>query len=171
MKVIFLDIDGPIATRWSQMNTLLEVPYGHSHVPFDRQAVRALNFIIESTGAVIVLSSAWRCIYPFIELKEMFMNGGIHGLLLGKTPESKPLSVRGLEIQLYMSDLPFRDKIESFVIIDDDVHDILPYFPNNTLACYALDGITMEIANKAISILNGVTNDETKKERAVSKIS
>ena len=55
MRFLFLDIDGPLNTG---RNDYLDTDrYGHH---FDDVAVRNLRWIVEETGARIVVSSSWR---------------------------------------------------------------------------------------------------------------
>lgn len=66
-QVIFLDIDGvvrPITESGFSMNTVLidgiSVPLAGCGSDFPSTAIAAVRYIVEATGAVIVLSSEWR---------------------------------------------------------------------------------------------------------------
>ncbi len=52
MKVLFLDIDGVLNSQEFLQNNKSE--------PIDRRNVRVIKNVIDKTGAVIVMSSAWR---------------------------------------------------------------------------------------------------------------
>lgn len=65
-KVIFLDIDGVLNTKWwyTQMNrNTPKDKYGYA---FDPKAVANLRRIVEETGADIVISSSWKCMGFFV---------------------------------------------------------------------------------------------------------
>jgi len=53
MKVIFLDVDGVLNIMGGSYRTFMK-PYGH-HIEY--HLVQRLNYIIEKTGAKIVVSS------------------------------------------------------------------------------------------------------------------
>ena len=84
MKVIFLDIDGVLATDkefmrnrekfWKKHPTMeeLKVPY-----PWNEDAVKVFNEILDETGAVIVLTSDWRLHWNLDELKGIFTWNGV----------------------------------------------------------------------------------------------
>ena len=67
MKVIFLDIDGVLATSFKR----IENEFG-SIYPFSKGAVKQLNYILEQTHAKIVLSSTWRLLYDIETMKKIF---------------------------------------------------------------------------------------------------
>src|SRR3989344_1376879 len=70
IKIIFLDIDGVLVSYKSACQ------FGHYRT-FLPSSVDALNHILESTGAQIVISSAWRIQHDFNELKAIFSQQGI----------------------------------------------------------------------------------------------
>jgi len=84
MKVIFLDIDGVLATdkqfmgnrnKFNQKNDWakeLRVPYG-----FDKGCVKVFNEILEKTEAVIVLSSDWKLHWDLSQLDTIFKENGV----------------------------------------------------------------------------------------------
>jgi len=78
-KIIFLDIDGVLAThlqfmmnrtkfrkKYPEANTL-RIPY-----PFDEGCVKIFNEIIEETGADIVLTSDWKLHWDLDEIDKIF---------------------------------------------------------------------------------------------------
>lgn len=83
-KIIFLDIDGVIATdkefftnRTNFQNKFevakeLRIPY-----PFNKGAVKVLNEILDETDAEIVLSSDWRFHWDLNELDGIFKFNGV----------------------------------------------------------------------------------------------
>ena len=83
-KIIFLDIDGVIATdkefftnrtnfqKKFELAKELNIPYG-----FNAKAVEVLNEILEATDADIVLSSDWRFHWDLDELDKIFKFNGV----------------------------------------------------------------------------------------------
>jgi len=76
-KIIFLDIDGPLAWgTWFDgrinFNDDLTIPY-----PWVKEDCDALTKILEQTGAQIVLSSDWKYHYTLPQMKEIMDYYGI----------------------------------------------------------------------------------------------
>lgn len=127
MAIIFLDIDGVLATNIQfNMNTQkfraknewaadLAVPY-----PFDPGCVKILNEILEETDAEIVLSSDWKLHWNILELHEIFKQNGVV-----KSPRTTTLNVSGDSFDLaaeraYQIDQFIKKfKPKQYVIIDD----------------------------------------------------
>ena len=70
-KIIFLDIDGPLAWgTWFDgrinFNDDLSIPY-----PWVKEDCDALTSILENTGAQIILSSDWKYHYTLPQMKEI----------------------------------------------------------------------------------------------------
>jgi hypothetical protein len=162
IKVIFLDIDG-----------VLNV-YCESHdkwgCTFHQHLVDNLKWIIEETGAKIVVSSTWR--FGGIQyLKDMWEARGLPGEIIDITPDCHDLVNdgrfeyldhvdRGHEIDYWLEG---RTDILNYVIVDDD-NDFLTHqrsrfvrTSNNINHPDSVDigyGLTKECARRAISILN-----------------
>jgi hypothetical protein len=178
MKIIFLDIDGVLNTEsyivhfWEycninniqrpvakkDFNELMRDSYGNKFCPI---AVRALKWIVDETGAKIVISSSWRgsgeqwC-------KDMWKERELPSEVIGITPHmsrrhsdsSLPFLERlerGHEIQDWINSS--KEDIESYVIIDDD-NDMLESQLPNFVRTNEVYGITLLDAEKAINILN-----------------
>jgi hypothetical protein len=78
-KIIFLDIDGPLAWgTWGDGRVIcgddVNIPY-----PWVMEDCQALYTILEKTDAKIVLSSDWRKHYSFKDMKEIMYHYGIPG--------------------------------------------------------------------------------------------
>ena len=162
-KVIFLDIDGVLNTKWwyTQMdkNTTRD-KYGYA---FDPNAVANLKKILDETGADIVVSSSWKS-YGFSELEEMWQDRGLPGKLIGVTPNSvsdemllnadldnmELFSIRGMEIKEWLTK---HGKSVSHYAIIDDMDNMLPEQQSYFVRTDSEMGITKENAEKAISIL------------------
>jgi 2-hydroxy-3-keto-5-methylthiopentenyl-1-phosphate phosphatase len=159
MKVIFLDFDGVLnhekfyRGRFDKRYDLdyVEVPHPYSEI--DPECVSILNYIIEKTGALVVLSTSWRhsgtdyCI-------DILLNRGFKGDVIDRTPDFwESWSVRGNEIQHWIDTNRSKEGIESYVILDDD-SDMLLSQKNNFVRVDFRYGLTMELAETVISILN-----------------
>lgn len=146
---IFLDIDGVLRTHksdleWSQ---ILGVPIPESVYDrrFDRKIVSYINEVAGYTRAKIVVTSTWRVKYSLEELRQIFRDNGISAEIVGKTDIGLN---RGEEIEQYISD----NEIESYVVIDDQVKDILRCIPKERVI-KADPLIGFEDVDKAIDIL------------------
>ena len=146
---IFLDIDGVLRTHksdleWSQ---ILGVPIPESAYDrrFDRKIVSYINEVAGYTRAKIVVTSTWRVKYSLEELRQIFRDNGISAEIVGKTDIGLN---RGEEIEQYISD----NEIESYVVIDDQVKDILKHIPKERVI-KADPLIGFEDVDKAIDIL------------------
>ena len=84
MKIIFLDIDGVLATNKEfAMNRTkfqtkhpeakeIRIPY-----PFNPGCVKIFNEILDETNAIIVLSSDWRFYWDLTDLDKIFKFNGV----------------------------------------------------------------------------------------------
>jgi hypothetical protein len=153
VKVIFLDIDGVVATNksYGTHRVMEELTWGVSDVPFDEVCVKSLNKITDYTDAKIVISSSWRGSYKLDELKVMLAREGITGDIIGVTPESGYSIARAEEIKMWLRE--HASAIESFVVLDDQPADIRRKFPNNFIQTSMQMGLIPVLAEKAIEIL------------------
>jgi hypothetical protein len=161
MKVIFLDFDGVLnhekfySNRFSKRYDLdyVEVPHPYSEI--DPECVSNLNYIIEHTGAVVVLSTSWR--HSGIEYcVDILQNTGFNGIVIDRTPDFwESWSVRGNEIQHWIDTNKSKEGVESYVILDDD-SDMLLSQKNNFVRVDFRYGLTKDLSEKAISILNKI---------------
>lgn len=128
MKIIFLDIDGVLATDKEFMTNRtkfrlkypdadkLRIPY-----PFNKDAVKIFNEILDETDAEIVLSSDWRLHFDLEELDGIFKFNGVKKSPIAITSKHKRKMSSDLEddrsyqIQEYKNE----HKIENWVAIDD----------------------------------------------------
>ena len=141
MNVIFLDIDGVL----NHMGTKEKSP----HSTYGIDAVNLKNFykIIENVNCGIVLTSTWR------KYKELFdyFTSKVNCNLIGVTPNLD--MQRGNEIQKWLDSNP---SVEKYVILDDD-DDMLEHHMKNLVKTHFSVGLTLDDADKAISILKGLT--------------
>ena len=179
-KVIFLDIDGVLNSEnhAKEMYALKESNpkkyFDTWDLPYEG-TLKPLQRIIQSTGAIIVLSSTWR-FRRIPKLNKIFERYGFQifdktcdGVSLeevaklGFDPNNcysiyknskgeKYTTDRGAEIAKWLST---HQDIESFVILDDDWADIDQYFEANHVWTDFYDwGLTEAKADIAIKILN-----------------
>jgi predicted transcriptional regulator len=161
MKVIFLDIDGVLntgiyATHYFEIckhfgltrkeakdwRHGMRDEFG-SH--FDPRCVSLLKYIIEETGAKIVVSSTWRASGEET-MKLMWEMRDLPGEVIGVTPLLN--TARGEEIEAYLKE----NETDAYVIIDDDT-DMLPEQKSNFVQTDGEYGITLKDANRIIEIL------------------
>lgn len=158
MKVIFLDVDGVLNSELSREQERNNFDNWMEH-EVSEMHVNNLKKIVDATGAQIVLSSSWRFDHPkatgrdFIAdplMKILDRKLKAVGLdIIDVTPDLRG-KIRGAEIQDW---LDRHSEVERFVILDDDVdmmEEQKPFFVNTTFK----NGLTEEMANKAIEILN-----------------
>lgn len=155
-KILFLDIDGVLNTDYTKERTpsyYVDAGWGmqkRRYTGIEPSKVELLLKIVRETGAWVVLSSTWR--------KADYMHPYMWGAL-GKEIKSRYIGdtpvldypQRGKEIYDYLQKNPYKH----FVIIDDDIlvdeyfqYEWVQTEPNRT-------GLTIELADKAIKILNG----------------
>ena len=89
MKVIFLDIDGPLAYSDEDSYPIviqngLSIPYG-----FEQEDCDALRDIIAETGASIVLSSDWRLYYNVESMNTVLSYYGVPPVIIDYTDKQK----------------------------------------------------------------------------------
>lgn len=114
MKIIFTDIDGVL-----QINNPKK---------WDKNCCKLYSDICNELNLKAVITSTWRVQYKLKELQEIFYCQGIDVEIIGITPV---LGIdRGEEIEIYLQE----NNVDNFVIIDDNVRDIIPYFPHSTIA-------------------------------------
>lgn len=175
MKLIFLDIDGVLNDHTfneeAQSSTI------------DEDSVDALNEVIHKTGAVIVLSSAWRYqvlngAMTFIGFEYLLRTHGVTNDLkiVGSTRrdyEDYKNDLRGNQISEWMKresgivcrrGSPILDPVESYVVLDDGGKDEktgkwtdLGLSVHPWVRTHGNFGLTQNEASMAITILNEVS--------------
>jgi len=164
MKVIFLDIDGVLNTKYWYTQMDRNTPKDKYGYAFDPVAVANLAHIIDETGADIVISSSWKS-FGLSELEAMWQNRGLPGKLIGITPNTvsdelllnadldhmELFPIRGMEVKEWLD--KHGKNVSHYVIIDDMdnfLPDQQPYFVRTDPEA----GITEEDADKVIRFLN-----------------
>ncbi|SFT59754.1 hypothetical protein SAMN05421857_1965 [Chryseobacterium formosense] len=162
MRITFIDIDGVLNNAEYYKNKSL-----HSHHKetshFDSNNVNALNRIVESTGAKIVISSAWKLLKTLDEIKNLFNDIGIKAEIIGATEslhykDTFELAPRGLEILKWIRDhhKSLEGGLENYVIIDDE-DDILDIQERHFFHIDDTIGLTDQNADAIIEFLNSYT--------------
>lgn len=158
MKVIFLDVDGVLNSEVSREQERNNFDNWMEH-EVSEMHINNLKKIVDATGAQIVLSSSWRFDHPKATGRDFIVDPLMKVLdrklkavgldIIDVTPDLRG-KIRGAEIQDW---LDRHSEVERFVILDDDVDmkdEQKPFFVNTTFK----NGLTDELANKAIEILN-----------------
>ena len=110
-RILFLDIDGVLVTPRTESIVIGQ------YSQFDSGCVAALNRIIASTGAKLVLCSSWRIDEDINDLREYFLSQGVVGDLVDMTPVRSDAD-REREILQWLGECPSRPR---FAILDDDL--------------------------------------------------
>jgi len=149
VKVIFLDIDGVLVNDRSLRTKRIY----SLHENCDPSCVKALNRIIASTGAEIVVSSTWRTQGPLAEMREILnLHFEIDGQVLDCTPELENFSAaRHEEITAWLGHHK-PSLVESFVIIDD--YDNMGPLQSRLVRTREEEGLTEDDADRAIRLLS-----------------
>lgn len=155
MKIIFLDIDGVIATtscygvaRKNKWNSY----------KFDEKCVTVLNFILQETGAEIILSSDWRTHYTLQEMREIFAHNFVMKGPIGFTLSDNLYKIdleggRTQEIKMWLKHNAWKNDIKWVAIDDLDMSEGLG--DNFVLCKNEHEGIKRKgVKEKIIEILN-----------------
>ena len=163
-KVIFLDIDGVLNTKWGYTQMDRNTPKDKYGYTFDPRSVANLKKILDETGAEIVISSSWKSL-GFSELEEMWQDRGLPGKLIGITPNSvsdemllnadldhiELFHIRGMEIKEW---LDYHGKNVSHYVIIDDMDNFLPEQQSHFVQTDPEVGITELNVKKVVCLLN-----------------
>ena len=159
-NIMFVDVDGVL----NNDDNL------YDDVALNDKLISNLCMVAHAVNAQIVLSSSWRChSNPLKHVMDAFRKHGI--TLYGITAEGvaeeafkqtkwgniertkfydwdeEVRNDRGAEIAMWLHENP---QVDKFLIIDDDMKDIEPYFDKkNLLKTSFKDGFTREDANRA----------------------
>jgi hypothetical protein len=142
MKIIFVDIDGPITYgTWMQPKVTIgdagnsfKIPY-----PWVQAECDALAKIINETGAKVVISSDWRLHYNVDQMNKIFEHYNIPDVIIDTTSTIKAKMSSNLEMdrayQIMHWVREHKDLIKSWVALDDlrlagyfdQAHEVEPY--------------------------------------------
>ena len=164
-KVIFLDIDGVLATDneffTSMVNFHKKFPVAKElRIPyrFNQKAVKVFNEILNQTDAEIILSSDWKLHWNFEELGQIFDFNNVLKKPFGLTPIS-PVSMSDLEKNRANEINEFLERhtvVKNHVILDD--LDLTKYLtqPDKFVHCKrGNEGLKQSgLKDKVLKILN-----------------
>ena len=146
MKYILLDFDGVLTSDTFSRQCIFEHRrenlFGIDW--FDPSCIDALRYLVEETGARIVVSSSWRDLGEY-RLRKLWEYNQMPGCLdeaSMTTPEYKQKKEDAIKHWISAHEK------DSFVVLDDDNLDI-----PNLIKTRPQDGLTKEDAKKAIEIL------------------
>lgn len=151
-KIIFLDIDGVLNTHKYTVQTKDDEE--HAYKFLDRNKIKLLKHIVDTTNARLVLSSTWRnsfaanlepTDYLSTSLTSALKNEGLE--LYSKTEHLN--DDRYTEIKTWLKNYP---EINKFVIIDDNDFDWKDLYPFWIKTSYYI-GLTEALVDDVISIL------------------
>ena len=165
-KILFLDIDGVLNTERQHDRCVNEgiVPVDNFGYAFDPVAVANLEWIVQETGAEIVISSSWK-LWGLGAMQRMWTRRGLPGKVIDITPSTESdemlLSVdlvymdipaiKGSEIKEWLS--AHGKNVSRYAILDDE-QEMLPEQQSHFVRTNPAVGITEEATEKAITILN-----------------
>jgi hypothetical protein len=154
MKIIFLDFDGVMDTAYYDhilsKNGLPECDkFG---VVFDPDCIKNLKYIIDNTGADIVVSSSWKDFMSYKEILEMWECRNLPGFVTDVTPFPPYRRNRGDEIDAWLDEC---DVECQYVIIDDlDSYNFNEHQIPRLLIVNPFNGLDEETAKRAVALLN-----------------
>lgn len=150
--IILLDFDGVLnhykmLYRW--------VNKTGDNDALDIYSLRALQKIIDASGADVVISSAWRMSYTDEALKALLLKRGLKNInIVGRTPRIFN-SGRGHEISMWLHENVIDDAQGAYLILDDDTD--VGYFPELkkhwVQTYYHEDGLRNRHVARALEIL------------------
>lgn len=153
-KILFLDFDGVMDTAYYDLvlskNGLPECDkYG---VLFDPGCIKNLKYIIDHTGADIVVSSTWKDFMSYKEILDMWEFRNLPGFVTDVTPVPDERRNRGDEIDAWLNEC--RENCQ-YVIIDDlSAYNFNSHQIPRLLIVNPFHGLDDETAERAIQLLN-----------------
>lgn len=169
-KIIFLDFDGVLNTEYYQAQLLRQGSpcKDENGMFFDPEAVAQLKRVVDETNADIVIESSWK--YLGLEaMHRLWKSRAMPGQLIGMTSssvsdewllnsdledfDSHVRQCKGIEIASWLTENVAPNT--QYVIIDDDDDDVcLANQLSHFIPTDPYDGLTEELASRAICILN-----------------
>lgn len=153
-KIIFLDIDGVLATDDCYDKKRFHLPGGTEICyPWNKECCAHLNRILISTNALVVISSDWRMHYSLDTMKELFWLHSIRGeAIVGFTGNFSKMSMNLQESRTrQIEDWSSLHRLPTYIAIDDLTLNLGDQF-------FQIEdtekGLTSEIADKIITKLN-----------------
>ena len=162
-KIIFLDIDGVLNSSEFDdhcRGTYLLDPAAEDFL--DADAIMTLRYIVDQTGAEVVMSSSWRE-YPEAKWRAV-MQMKFYGVeIVDYTPilpAPKTWDYRNMEIKAWLEKHP---EVVDYLILDDIPMTFVEQARRQVLTTMQ-KGLLREHADKAIEILNGESENGKKED-------
>ena len=137
MKVIFLDIDGVVNTSANKWETGRVKFRGKRCIPTNKEPKRTLVKLIKwmlENDAYFVMSTSWGRNSVAEDWNKILRNYGVKKDLVISRTSLRQDGTRGLEILEWLEKWNTdevgkhgKERVESYVVMDDDVKDIIPY--------------------------------------------
>ena len=134
LNIIFTDIDGVL-----QINNPKK---------WDKKCCKRYNDICKKLNLKAVVTSTWRIQYTQKELQDIFTKQGIDVEIYDYTGAHS--LARGEEIQMWLDE----NNVDKYVIIDDNVRDIVSFMNNVVAVEKSYIGITDENIEEIEKIIN-----------------
>lgn len=168
VRILYLDFDGVLnSSRYFRATTRridgLNIP-AYASEQLDPAAIARLNRVVAATGAMVVVTSAWRIAMgktPRSALRGLLAERGFEGAVLDVTPNLRNgMDHRHLEIAQWACDAKTRGfDITSFAIVDDNYEAGIGNAPYFVLTNFAT-GLEDEHVDTLIQILSKESPDE-----------
>lgn len=165
MKILFLDFDGVLNSSTFRRDYRRGLADASLKAELSPVMVAHVNRICDATGALVVLSTAWRT-YAHLRprLIEFLESAGFTGTVIGMTPDfvtnhpRDPYTIgphkrttRGMEIRAWLDEHP---EVDRYVVLEDS-EDMTPLPMRRIVWTSDSRGLTKRQADRAIEILNG----------------
>jgi uncharacterized protein len=154
MKVIFLDFDGVMDTEYYDHILAKEGKPGNDEygIIFDPNSVKNLKYIIDQTGADIVVTSSWKYMMSYQDFINMWKARELPGFVTDVTPNIHGYRCRGDEIDAWLKECKSQCQ---YIILDDlGADNFNSHQIPRLLVVNPFHGIDEDIAERAILLLN-----------------
>ena len=142
-RIVFLDFDGVLNNvGWFSLAWDENLPEGCDK-DFDQENVEAVKKLVTAFDADIVVSSSWR---HLPEVPDRLVAVGLPRPV-GLTPDD-PERNRGREISAWLAKHP---EVEDYLVLDDDVADILPEHSGHVIQTSITTGFTSDLLKEALA--------------------
>lgn len=160
MKIIFLDFDGVMDTAYYDHVLAKEGKPGNDEygIIFDPNSVKNLKYIIDHTGADIVVTSSWKYLMNYQDFLNMWKARELPGFVTDVTPNIHGSRCRGDEIDAWLKDCKSQCQ---YVILDDlGADNFNSHQIPRLLIVNPFYGIDEDLADRAILLLNSPIESE-----------
>ena len=157
MKIIFLDFDGVMDTAYYDHVLAKEGKPGNDEygIIFDPNSVKNLKYIIDQTGADIVVTSSWKYLMNYQDFLNMWKARKLPGFVTDVTPNIHGCRCRGDEIDAWLKECKSQCQ---YVIMDDlGADNFNSHQIPRLLVVNPFYGIDEDIVDRAIVLLNSPT--------------